>query len=159
MKNLERHVALDNINGCYVVTHENDVVSHIDYDEVLRRIERYSTELAGRGALPREHIESPVNAERGTMAAYDTFRNLMDILEKTVKAEGDYAVADLCPQLVGLEGHRVEVMDMGSLRKRRFTVGMSHGWLPVHMEIPGHGVEGQTAKAEYQTVKDLGPGR
>jgi hypothetical protein len=157
MKNLERDVALDNINECYVVTHENDVVSHIDYDAVLERIERYSIELAGRGALPPEYIELPVQAKRGTRQAYDVFRNLMDALEKTVKEQGDHAVADLCPQLAGLEGHRVEVMDVGSMRKRRFRVALSHGWLPVHMEIPGHGYEGQPARPAYDSVKDLGP--
>lgn len=42
--------------------------------------------------------------------------------------------ADLSPRLKGLEGRRVEVThDDGE--KRRFYVGKSCGWMPVHLEI------------------------
>lgn len=38
------------------------------------------------------------------------------------------------PRLVGLEGRRVEVTGPDGYRKR-FTVGRSTGWMPIHLEI------------------------
>jgi hypothetical protein len=43
-------------------------------------------------------------------------------------------LSDLSPQLVGLEGKRVEVTDIFG-RSRRFWVGKSTGWKPCHLEI------------------------
>lgn len=42
--------------------------------------------------------------------------------------------SDLLPQLVGLEGWRVEVVDHDG-ETRRFYVGRSTGWKPVHLEV------------------------
>ncbi|WP_157698714.1 hypothetical protein [Geobacter sp. DSM 9736] len=42
--------------------------------------------------------------------------------------------AELTPQLIGLEGKRVEVVDCYG-GKRRFWVGRSTGWIPCHLEI------------------------
>lgn len=41
---------------------------------------------------------------------------------------------ELEPALVGLEGRRVEVTGPGGYKKR-FTVGRSTGWMPLHLEI------------------------
>ena len=41
---------------------------------------------------------------------------------------------DLTPQLVGLEGKRVEVEMQGGER-RRFWVSRSTGWCPIHLEV------------------------
>ena len=41
---------------------------------------------------------------------------------------------ELTPELVGLEGRRVEVTGPDGYRKR-FTVGRSTGWMPLHLEI------------------------
>jgi len=41
---------------------------------------------------------------------------------------------ELTPGLVGLEGRRVEVTGPDGYRKR-FTVGRSTGWCPMHLEI------------------------
>lgn len=40
----------------------------------------------------------------------------------------------LTAQLIGLEGRRVEIVDMHG-DKRRFYVGKSTGWRPCHLEI------------------------
>ncbi len=42
--------------------------------------------------------------------------------------------SDLTPQLVGLERQRVEIVDCHD-EKRRFIVGKSTGWMPIHLEI------------------------
>ena len=43
-------------------------------------------------------------------------------------------LSQLTPQLAGAEGCRVEVLDKHGER-RRFIVGRSTGWRPVHLEI------------------------
>lgn len=61
----------------------------------------------------------------------------------------------LTPQLVGLEGWRVEVMTTYG-EKRRFIVGKSTGWRPCHLEVArrsSHG--GRGAEMEYKTVTKL----
>jgi len=51
---------------------------------------------------------------------------------------------ELVPQLVGLEGKRVEVIDCDG-HKRRFRVGKSTGWMPCHLEITGRHDHGGAA--------------
>lgn len=43
-------------------------------------------------------------------------------------------LSDLTPELIGLEGRRVEVVDKWG-EKRRFYVGRSSGWKPIHIEV------------------------
>lgn len=62
----------------------------------------------------------------------------------------------LSPQLIGLEGWRVEVEDEYENRKRRFIVGKSTGWRPCHIELltrvsPG----GTSALPEYKSVRKI----
>lgn len=47
---------------------------------------------------------------------------------------GTRCFAELEPQLKGLEGRRVEVVDRDGM-SRRFIVGRSSGWMPCHLEI------------------------
>lgn len=61
----------------------------------------------------------------------------------------------LTPQLVGLEGWRVEVVTTYD-ETRRFIVGKSTGWVPCHLEIArrdSHG--GPAASKEYKSVRTL----
>lgn len=60
---------------------------------------------------------------------------------------------DLTPQLVGLEGMRVEVVTTYG-ETRRFWVGKSTGWIPIHLEVHNtrsHG--GIAAEREYKSVR------
>ena len=58
----------------------------------------------------------------------------------------------LTPQLKGLEGHRVEVIDNYGER-RRFWVRVSTGWQPVHLEVKQINSSGGTqADKSYQSV-------
>jgi len=64
---------------------------------------------------------------------------------------------ELTPELVGREGKRVEVIDCYG-EKRRFIVGKSTGWMPIHLEIKskastgGGGVTG----TPFKSVKIVG---
>lgn len=41
---------------------------------------------------------------------------------------------DLVPELIGLEGHRIELIDRKGLI-HQFVVGRSRGWLPCHVKL------------------------
>lgn len=61
----------------------------------------------------------------------------------------------LTPQLIGLEGYRVQVVTMYG-EKRRFIVGKSTGWRPCHLEIARYDSSGgYSAARKYQSVKVL----
>ena len=61
---------------------------------------------------------------------------------------------ELTPELTGLEGKRVEVVDRYGER-RRFIVGKSTGWLPIHLEIARRNSSGGPAVtgAPFQSVR------
>ena len=61
----------------------------------------------------------------------------------------------LTPQLVGLEGYRVEVTTEYD-ETRRFIVGRSTGWKPIHIEIARRdSTGGPGASKDYKTVRIL----
>jgi len=62
-------------------------------------------------------------------------------------------LSKLCPQLVGLEGARVEVVDLDG-KTRRFNVGRSTGWRPCHIEIHNaRSTGGPPAERSYRSVR------
>ncbi len=61
----------------------------------------------------------------------------------------------LSPQLVGLEDARVEVVTTYG-ETRRFIVGKSTGWAPIHLEIARRDSSGGfAAEKEYASVRFL----
>lgn len=63
--------------------------------------------------------------------------------------------SNLTPQLIGLEGWRVEVVTTYE-ETRRFIVGKSTGWQPVHLEIfRRSALGGGPAEKAYKTVLPL----
>jgi hypothetical protein len=71
---------------------------------------------------------------RGTPEAYQAYRKLCELGRQKFEATKQRCPALLTPQLVGLEGKRVEMIDCNG-DTRRFYVGKSTGWLPVHLEL------------------------
>lgn len=64
-------------------------------------------------------------------------------------------LSDLSPQLLGLEGWRVEVETTYGER-RRFIVGRSTGWRPIHLEVSRRSARGGGgAEREYASVRPL----
>ena len=88
----------------------------------------------------------------GTLEAYTKYQELLG----SGRATGRRCPALLTLQLIGLEGKRVEVVDRSG-NKRRFIVGKSTGWLPIHLEIArrdssgGCGVTG----APFQSIREV----
>ncbi|REJ65662.1 MAG: hypothetical protein DWQ31_17125 [Planctomycetota bacterium] len=94
---------------------------------------------------------------RGTMEAYRIYQETMSIGQRCNHETGKRCPAELTPQLRGLEGRRVEVVDKYG-DKRRFWVGKSTGWLPVHLEIKRRDSSGGCAVtgAPFQSVRSVG---
>lgn len=63
--------------------------------------------------------------------------------------------SELTEQLNGLEGWRVEVVtDYGE--KRRFIIGISTGWKPIHLEVARRDSSGgPAAEKHYASVRKL----
>lgn len=92
------------------------------------------------------------NFRRGSMAVYDEYVWLCEMARERNVKTGERCPALLTPQLIGLEGKRVEVVDCWG-ETHRFWVGKSTGWLPIHLEIEkksdsgGGGVVGSPFKS------------
>ena len=71
---------------------------------------------------------------QGTARHFAQCARIIDLGAKYSGESGKRCPADLVPQLIGLEGRRVEVTDVYG-ETRRFTAGTSCGWLPCHVEI------------------------
>lgn len=80
-------------------------------------------------------IGKPVDLESATPAqVWQAYQSAMAQGHTFHGMTGKRCPSDLCPQLVGLEGKRVEVTEPDGTR-RRFIVGKSMGWMPCHLEI------------------------
>lgn len=145
MNGIEQNVGIDpEYNGGSYVIKTASGVSTLGFDVVLERIERYALNL---------FIEDLPMPARGSRQAYDTLRSLEDALHKHWEETGEQAVCDLSPQLIGLEGYRVKVVDSHGV-ERRFIVGKSTGWIPIHLEIVRRDSSGGVpADLEYRSVE------
>ena len=77
---------------------------------------------------------APPDAPVGTEGHFTQCAGIMAAGEEVARRSGTVCPAELTAELIGLEGRRVEVLDAHGER-RRFTVGKSTGWLPVHLEL------------------------
>lgn len=123
------------------------------FDYLLERYAAVAEWLTSEGlATPR-----PLPPEaRGSIRAYTGYRMLMERAAAHCKHAGRRCTAELTPQLVGLEGRRVEVTDRHG-DTRRFWVGKSMGWMPCHLEITRKGNTGGPAVcgAPFQSVRTI----
>lgn len=79
---------------------------------------------------------------------------LWDSMNEAEKAK-HRDLSGLSPQLIGLEGWRVEVVTTYG-ETRRFYVGRSCGWKPCHLEVNNRrSLGGPAAEKEYQSVRKL----
>lgn len=70
----------------------------------------------------------------GKVRGYREFEAVIKAAREHFNKTKEKCPVELCPQLVGLEGSRVEIVDAYG-EKRRFYVGMSTGWIPCHIEL------------------------
>lgn len=72
--------------------------------------------------------------EVGTEAHFAAYEAALTAGREHAAETGQRCGAELSPELVGLEGWRVEVAEPQGER-RRFIVGRSTGWMPCHLEL------------------------
>ena len=122
--------------------------SCLGFDVLERRASRLATEL---GLAWHER--------KGTLKAFAHYHELMEIARDKSRRMTWRSTSELTPQLMGLEGCRVEVeTTYGEVR--RFIVGRSTGWIPCHLEI--HNVRstgGGSAEHENKRVTVIRRGR
>lgn len=90
----------------------------------------------------------------GTPAGFDDYGRLVAVGAAHAARTKTRCYADLTPQLVGLEGRRVEVVEHNG-EIRRFQVGRSMGWMPVHLELARYNSTGGSAVtgAPFRSVR------
>lgn len=71
---------------------------------------------------------------KGTLKAWKAYQKASAAALAKHNATRERCPIELTPQLIGLEGKRVEVTAKDGSR-RRFYVGKSTGWTPCHLEV------------------------
>jgi hypothetical protein len=132
--------SINHEQGLYVLTCGSGF-SCLGFQVAQERMERLAAEM---------HEVAPV-AELGTKEHYDAYTSL----ESRAATTGKRYSCELSPQLVGLEGWRVEVVTDYDETKR-FIVGKSTGWLPIHLEVSRRSAfGGMAADRHYKSVRRL----
>ena len=127
-----------------------DGYSCLGFDVLIARYNAIADWLGTEGL---QQDDLPPDA-RGSMRAYTAYQTLLDRAGAYCQRNKLRCPAELTPQLTGLEGKRVEVVDRHGER-RRFIVGKSTGWLPIHLEIARRNSSGGPAVtgAPFQSVR------
>jgi len=144
-----REVTVNAEQELYVIPEEHGY-SCLGFDVLLARHAAIAAWLR-KERLQQEDL--PPEA-RGSLRAYAAYRTLLDRAAAYCQRNKLRCPAELTPQLSGLEGKRVEVVDRHGER-RRFIVGKSTGWLPIHLEIARRNSSGGPAVtgAPFQSVR------
>lgn len=137
-------VRIDVENRLFVLAERGGGYTCLGFDVCAQWTRDYATTLERPDLMPR-HI--------GTVDAYRAYRVALDELRKS----GKRCELQLTPQLVGLERKRVEVIDKYG-EKRRFYVGKSTGFVPVHLEIKRKDSRGgdPVTGAPFKSIKIVG---
>lgn len=124
--------------GVYVIRCGGSV-STLGFGFAEAQRDKVATWLDAAGA-PLKRTE----AAPGTPEAFVAYQASMTAGRAYNAATGGRCEADLTPELCGLEGKRVEVVDCHG-DTRRFWVGKSTGWMPVHLEVARRSCSGGCA--------------
>lgn len=134
-----RTVTVNPEQQLYVIP-EGRGYSCLGFDVLIERYNRLATEMGHLLFLPEL---------RGSLSGYSAYQALLD----SARATNRRFRCELSPQLIGLEGRRVEVITLYNER-RRFQVGKSTGWLPIHLELANRASSGGgAAEREYGSVR------
>lgn len=140
---MAREVTINKERGLYVIPASDGGYSCLGFDVAHRR-----NRLLQEWMSNYRHMSEP-----GTLEAYREYEATMADAAEYAKRTGQRCPIELTPQLEGLEGRRVQVTDREGTT-RRFWVGKSTGWMPVHLEIARKTSTGGTAVygAPFQRV-------
>lgn len=90
----------------------------------------------------------------GTLKGYNEYKAIIDTAGSYAVRANKRCESQLTPQLIGLEKKTVEVVDQDG-QTRRFLVGKSMGWLPIHLEVGIGDIGGPAAYGPYKSVRVL----
>lgn len=135
-------VTANHSQGLYVIP-SGDGYSCLGFQVCIDRLTRLAAELGVPAVI----------GDLGSLANYHGLQLLQETARKAHERTGWRATCELSPQLTGLEGKRVEVVTAYG-ETRRFIVGRSTGWIPIHLEIKNRGSSGGvSAEREYKSVR------
>ena len=136
------NVTINKAQKLYVIDH-NKHVSCLGFDNLINR----------RNALAKELRRPKLKlATRGTLKAYNEYLQLIKLAHAKHLETGWKSKAELIPELIGLEGKRVEVTTESG-EKHRFIVGRSTGFIPCHIGRKNVNSRGGEAVMKFETVR------
>lgn len=119
-----KNVTVNKKQKLYVLKSGNGY-SCLGFEVVIKRRNALANEL-GRPDLAM--------ANKATLKAYKEYLALIELARVKNAETGWRSKSELTPELIGLEGKRVEVITSNG-EKNRFIVGRSTGFIPCHLEI------------------------
>ena len=133
--------------GLFVIPTGYGGYSCLGFEVCQRKITAIKAEL-----LSKFNVGNDQEFGIETIENYNLYSELCDLASSFSDQNNYRFQCELSPQLMGLEGRRVEVITIHG-EKRRFKVGKSTGWMPCHLELANtrsHG--GMPADIAYQSV-------
>jgi len=137
---MPKQVTINHEQRLYVIP-SGDGYSCLGFDFLEERLAAVSDWLLYLGERSPWSTYEAAQGPIGTPERYALYQYVMDLGANIASRYGKRCEAELTPQLRGLEGKRVEVGDAYG-DKRKFQVGRSTGWLPIHLEIVGRNSTG-----------------
>lgn len=120
---MTKNITINNEQELYVIP-EGKWITCMGFDVVIQRIKSLAKELH----LPYN------NLNRGSIEAYETYLNIVEIARQKFINSGWRSTSDLYSPFIGHEGKRVEVTYTWG-EKERFYIGKSTGWIPCHLMV------------------------
>ena len=123
-----KDVTLNEDQELYVIQQEGGY-SCLGFDVCEKRIKAMSAEL-----LKRSGRFVQQEGKRGTLARYRDYKLIQDACHIWYNETSQRFDCELTPELIGLEGHLVEVITEWD-ETIRFQVGKSTGWMHCHLQL------------------------
>lgn len=153
-----QEVTLNAEQQLYIIPAGNGGFSCYGFDVLERKTQKLRDWLLSRRVtrVAVDHMMEPDwKPTNGTLAAYSDYEKLLDVASTYCHQADVRCDIELNPELIGLEGRRVEVTNMDG-ETRRFIVGKSTGWMPCHLEVSRRDSSGGSAAMEpFKKVRVL----
>jgi hypothetical protein len=120
----------------------------LGFDVCIDRATNYARWLTEHGVTAKR----PDVIQRGTLDAYHAYQQLISQIGELFATTNARCDVDLTPELFGLEGRRVEVIDKWG-ETRRFIVGKSTGFVPIHLEVKTRRSLGGVMGAPFRSLR------